>query len=55
MDKFVLWYRENYKEITWFLIGFLVMGGLVDLTHGNYSGAVLSFTLAGLNYWMDRR
>jgi hypothetical protein len=55
MDKFVLWYKENYKEITWFLIGFLVMAGLYDLKQGDYSGAIFSFSLAGLNYWMDRR
>jgi hypothetical protein len=55
MNKFVLWYRENYKEITWFLIGFLVMGGLHDLQRGNLTGALLSFGLAGVNIWLERR
>ena len=50
MNKFKQWYMRNAKEITWFLIGFLVMGGLVDLGDGNYTGAIISFGVALLNY-----
>lgn len=55
MDKFIAWYQRNYTEISWFLIGFLVMSGLQALKQGDMSGAVFAFALAGLNYWMDRR
>lgn len=50
MNKFRQWYLNNQKEITWFLIGFLVMAGLQDLSSGNYVGALISFGLAYINY-----
>lgn len=50
MNKFVQWYNRNYTEITWFLIGFLVMSGVSDLGEANYTGALISFGVAGLNY-----
>lgn len=50
LENFRHWYLRNYTEISWFLIGFLVMGGLVDLGDGNYTGAIISFGVALLNY-----
>ena len=44
------WYVRNYSQITWFLIGFLVMAGLSDLGKGDLSGALLSWGLAVVNY-----
>jgi hypothetical protein len=55
LDNFRLWYLRNYTEITWFLIGFLVMSGLVDLGDGNYTGAVISFGIAYINYIFSKR
>jgi hypothetical protein len=55
LDKFRSWYVRNYDAITWFLIGFLVMAGLNDLGHGDYVGALLSWVLAGANYFFVRR
>lgn len=55
MDKFRLWYVRNYQAITWFIIGFLVMAGLTDLSQGDYVGAVLSFGIAYVNYLFVRR
>jgi hypothetical protein len=49
------WYLRNYTEITWFLIGFLVMAGLSDLSQGDYTGAVLSFGIAFVNYLFARK
>jgi hypothetical protein len=50
MNSIRQWYLKNHTEITWFLIGFLVMAGLQDLSVGNYLGALISFGLAYINY-----
>ena len=55
LDNFRRWYLLNYTEITWFLIGFLVMSGLTDLGAGNYTGAVISFAIAYINYIFSKR
>ena len=53
MNSFRQWYLNNQKEITWFLIGFLVMAGFQDLSIGNYVGASVSFILAFINYKLN--
>jgi hypothetical protein len=55
LDNFRRWYLLNHTEITWFLIGFLVMAGLIDLGEGNYTGAVISFGIAYINYIFSQR
>ena len=50
MEKFRIWYTNNYLAISWFIIGFLVAAGLDDLSRENYSGAVISFVIALINY-----
>ena len=49
------WYLRNYSQITWFLIGFLVMAGLSDLSKGDLPGAILSFGLALVNYFFVKK
>ena len=53
LERFRSWYLANQKEITWFLIGFLVFAGLQDLRVGNYVGALISFGLAYINYKLN--
>jgi hypothetical protein len=53
MNQFRQWYLTNQKEITWFLIGFMVFAGLQDLSVGNYVGAAISFALAYINYKLN--
>lgn len=55
MNSIRSWYLRNYTEITWFLIGFLVMSGLSDLGQGDYTGAVISFGVAYINYVFSRK
>jgi len=55
MNKFREWYIRNSNEITWFLIGLLVSGGIDSLARGNYGHAALSFGIAYLNYFMNKR
>lgn len=54
-NKFRNWYLDNYTEITWFLIGFLSMDALVQFSHGNWGGALLSAGLAVVNYVFVKR
>jgi hypothetical protein len=44
------WYIRNQDAITWFLIGWLVYGGLDNLATGRYGWAALSFACAYANY-----
>ena len=53
LERFRQWYLTNQREITWFLIGFLVFAGLQDLSVGNYVGALVSFGLAYINYKLN--
>lgn len=55
LEKFRSWYLRNYVEITWFLIGWLTIVGLQDLSVGNYVGCAISWTFAYINYLMYRR
>ena len=55
MNKFREWYTTNSNEITWFLIGLLVSGGIDSLARGQYGNAALSFGIAYLNYFMNKR
>jgi hypothetical protein len=50
MNAFKQWYIRNQDAITWFLIGWLTMGGLDSLAQGNYIWAAVSFALAYVNY-----
>jgi hypothetical protein len=53
LNNFRQWYLTNQTEITWFLIGVLVLAGLQDFGVGNYVGAFVSFALAYINYKLN--
>jgi hypothetical protein len=55
LENFRQWYLRNYTEITWFLIGFLVMSGIVDLRNDNYLSASFTFGIAYINYIFSKR
>ena len=54
-ENFRRWYHRNYTEITWFLIGFLVMAGCSDIGKHDYTGAILSWGIAWVNYFFSKR
>ena len=54
-DKIRYWYLENYSQITWFLIGFLAMDALINLSRGNLVGAAISAVLIAINYSFVKR
>lgn len=50
LEKFRQWYLRNQVEITWFLIGWLALGGLYNFGRGDYLGAIVLWVIALLNY-----
>lgn len=54
-DRIKYWYHDNYIQITWFIIGWLVMAGLEQIGRGNGIGALIDFGLAYVNYALYRR
>lgn len=50
LEKFRQWYLRNQAEITWFLIGWLALGGLYNFGRGDYLGAIVLWVIALLNY-----
>ena len=54
MYKFRQWYLSNMTEITWFIIGMCVTGGIDSLVRSDYISAALSFTLAYINYILNK-
>ena len=55
MEKIRTWYNDNYGEITWFLIGFCTLAGINSCGQGDYSGMLLNWMCAGLNYAFYRK
>ena len=55
LDAIKNWYTRNYTEITWFIIGWLCLSGLMALASGNLISAVVSLGLAWLNFAVSRR
>jgi hypothetical protein len=55
MDKFRTWYRTYHTEITWFLIGWLSLAALEDLSKENWVGFALDLGLIFLNLSFNKR
>lgn len=55
LDNFRRWYLRNYEAITWFLIGFITLNLVNNLTRGNYSGAVIDALIIAANYFLVSR
>jgi len=54
MKKFFDWYATHYVEITWFLMGWLVLSAMINVSNENYLGAFTNVILAGANYLFYR-
>ena len=55
LNKFRNWYLTYYTEITWFLIGWLIMAAMDALSKGQYVTALVDIILAGANYAFSKR
>ncbi len=49
-DKIINWYQNYHGEISWFVIGFLINGCLINLLRGDYIAAAINAILAYCNY-----
>jgi hypothetical protein len=54
MKQFVDWVNKYYVEITWFLIGWLVLSAMINVGNENYLVALTNTVLAGANYLLYR-
>jgi hypothetical protein len=52
MGQFRNWYVRNQDAITWFIIGWLAMGLLDNLTRGNFVWAGIDAVIIYVNYKM---
>ena len=55
LEQFRNWYLNNAIEITWFIIGAMIMSGLIYFGQGMYVNAVISFAIAGANWYFNRK
>jgi hypothetical protein len=55
LQQFRQWYLRNQTEITWFLIGWLALGGLYDFGREEYVSAIILWALAVINYVFVRK
>ncbi len=55
LERFRNWYLDNATEITWFIIGAMIMSGLIYFGQGMYVNALISFAIAGANYWFRNK
>jgi hypothetical protein len=55
LEQFRQWYLANAVEITWFVIGAMIMSGLIYLGQGMYLNALISFAIAWANWYFSRK
>jgi hypothetical protein len=55
LERFRNWYLANAVEITWFIIGAMIMSGLIYLASGMFINALISFAIAGTNWYFNRK
>ncbi len=51
LNSFKQWYMTNATEITWFIIGAMIMSGLIYFGQGQWLNAVLCWFIAAANFW----
>lgn len=52
MNKFRQWYLSNAVQITWFIIGAMIMSGAIYVASGMYFNALISFLIACINWYL---
>jgi len=55
MNSIQRWYRNNYVEITWFIIGWLSLDALREFAVGNWGGVSFDLAFIALNYFLSRK
>jgi hypothetical protein len=54
LESFRQWYLANAVEITWFIIGAMIMSGLIYLGQRMFVNAGISFAIAWANWYFSR-
>ena len=54
LERFRQWYLANSTQITWFIIGAMIMSGLIYFGQGMYVNAGISFAIAWANWYFAR-
>jgi hypothetical protein len=55
MNAFRQWYLDNAVQITWFVIGAMIMSGMIYVVNGMYLNAAISFAIAWANWYFNRK
>jgi hypothetical protein len=55
LNSFRQWYLDNSVQITWFVIGAMIMSGLIYLGQGMYIQALISFAIAWANWYFNKK
>jgi hypothetical protein len=55
LERFRNWYLTNATQITWFIIGAMIMSGLIYFGQEQYLNAVLCWFVAAANYWFRNK
>ena len=55
LEQFRQWYTINATEITWFIIGAMIMSGLIYFGQEQYLNAVLCWFVAAGNWYFNRK
>lgn len=54
MNAIRTWYLKNQVQITWFIIGWLVLSLISSLANGDYGGAAISAAIIVLNLALNK-
>jgi hypothetical protein len=55
LERFRNWYLSNAVQITWFIIGAMIMSGLIYLGQGQFVNAAVSFAIAWANWYFNHK
>jgi uncharacterized MnhB-related membrane protein len=53
LERFRHWYLTNATKITWFIIGAMIMSGLIYFGQGQLLNAIICFAIAGANWYFN--
>lgn len=55
LENFRAWYLRHQIQITWFLIGFLTLSGIISFGQGDFISAIISWGIAVINYYFVKK
>ena len=53
LETFSNWWTKNATKITWFIIGAMIMSGLIYFGQGQWLNAIICFAIAGANWYFN--